>query len=195
MAMRSCVRHGGRRGRGRQYGSRAGERSIRSRSLAACPPTLIDWSKGADMIVVGCRGLGAIGRRLLGSVSSGLASPCTLSGRGHPRRGPDDAASVRWHPSWSVSMVRRLPRQATAIAFEEASRRGVDLVAVHAWSDFAVFELPGIEWSDSSRSKPTRRWPSGSPVGTNAIPTSPCDASCRRTGPHVSFSSSRSLRS
>ena len=37
---------------------------------------------------------------------------------------------------------------ATAIAFEEASRRGVELVAVHAWSDFAVAELPGVEWSD-----------------------------------------------
>jgi nucleotide-binding universal stress UspA family protein len=34
--------------------------------------TLIDLSKGAAMIVVGCRGLGAIGRRLLGSVSWGL---------------------------------------------------------------------------------------------------------------------------
>ena len=37
---------------------------------------------------------------------------------------------------------------ATAIAFDEASRRGVELVAVHAWSDYAVSELPGIEWSD-----------------------------------------------
>ena len=35
-------------------------------------PTLIDLSKEANMIVVGCRGLGAIGRRLLGSVSWGL---------------------------------------------------------------------------------------------------------------------------
>ena len=39
---------------------------------AAVLPTLIDRSKDAGMIVVGCRGLGAIGRRLLGSVSSGL---------------------------------------------------------------------------------------------------------------------------
>jgi nucleotide-binding universal stress UspA family protein len=37
---------------------------------------------------------------------------------------------------------------ATAFAFEEASRRGVELVAVHAWSDFAALELPGIDWSD-----------------------------------------------
>ena len=37
---------------------------------------------------------------------------------------------------------------ATAIAFDEASRRGVELVAMHSWSDFAVSELPGVEWSD-----------------------------------------------
>ena len=33
---------------------------------------LIDLSKEAAMIVVGCRGLGAIGRRLMGSVSWGV---------------------------------------------------------------------------------------------------------------------------
>ena len=39
---------------------------------AAVLPTRIDRSKDADMIVVGCRGRGVVGRRLLGSVSSGL---------------------------------------------------------------------------------------------------------------------------
>ena len=34
----------------------------------------IDLSKEAAMVVVGCRGLGAIGRRLLGSVSWGVWS-------------------------------------------------------------------------------------------------------------------------
>jgi len=36
---------------------------------------------------------------------------------------------------------------ATAIAFDEASRRGVDLVAVHTWSD-AGYELPDEGWSE-----------------------------------------------
>ncbi|MBV9319170.1 MAG: universal stress protein, partial [Mycobacterium sp.] len=37
---------------------------------------------------------------------------------------------------------------ATALAFDEASRRGVELIALHAWSDFTLgFELPGLEWS------------------------------------------------
>jgi nucleotide-binding universal stress UspA family protein len=35
---------------------------------------------------------------------------------------------------------------ATAIAFDEASRRGVELKALHAWSDTQVLELPGFDW-------------------------------------------------
>jgi nucleotide-binding universal stress UspA family protein len=35
---------------------------------------------------------------------------------------------------------------ATAIAFDEASRRDVGLIAVHAWSDVDVSEWPGIDW-------------------------------------------------
>jgi len=35
---------------------------------------------------------------------------------------------------------------ATAIAFDEASRRGVDLKALHAWTDAQVLELPGLDW-------------------------------------------------
>jgi len=36
---------------------------------------------------------------------------------------------------------------ATAIAFDEASRRHVGLIALHAWSDREIFELPGLDWS------------------------------------------------
>lgn len=34
---------------------------------------------------------------------------------------------------------------ATALAFDEASRRGVDLVALHAWSD-VVYPALGMDW-------------------------------------------------
>jgi nucleotide-binding universal stress UspA family protein len=37
---------------------------------------------------------------------------------------------------------------ATALAFDEASRRGVDLVALHAWSDVAVFPILGMDWHE-----------------------------------------------
>ena len=37
---------------------------------------------------------------------------------------------------------------ATALAFDEASRWGVDLVALHAWSDVGVFPVLGMDWRD-----------------------------------------------
>jgi nucleotide-binding universal stress UspA family protein len=110
-------------------------------------PTLVDWSKGADMIVVGCRGLGAIGRRLLGSVSWGLVQhahcPVAVIHDEDPLMPTPAVAPV-------VVGIDGSPASeaATAIAFDEASRRGVELVAVHAWSDYLVAELPGIDWSD-----------------------------------------------
>ena len=108
---------------------------------AAVLPTLIDRSKDAVMIVVGCRGLGAIGRRLLGSVSSGLLHHAHC-----PVAVIHDEDPMMPHPSEAPVVVgidgSPAAEQATAIAFDEASRRGVDLVAVHAWSDFPAFELP-----------------------------------------------------
>ena len=108
---------------------------------AAVLPTLIDRSKDAVMIVVGCRGLGAIGRRLLGSVSSGLLHHAHC-----PVAVIHDEDPMMPHPSEAPVVVgidgSPAAEQATAIAFDEASRRGVDLVAVHAWSDFPAFEVP-----------------------------------------------------
>ena len=110
-------------------------------------PALVDLSKDAEMIVVGCRGLGAIRRRLLGSVSWGLV----LHARCPVAVIHDEDPLM---PTLAVAPVvvgidgSPASEAATAIAFDEASRRGVDLVAVHAWSDRAVDELPGVEWPD-----------------------------------------------
>jgi nucleotide-binding universal stress UspA family protein len=38
---------------------------------------------------------------------------------------------------------------ATALAFEEASQRGVELVALHAWSDVGAFPMLGMDWRES----------------------------------------------
>jgi nucleotide-binding universal stress UspA family protein len=114
---------------------------------AGVVPTLVEWSKEAEMIVVGCRGLGAIGRRLLGSVSWGLirhaSCPVAVIHDEDPLMPTPRVAPV-------VVGIDGSPASdsATAVAFDEASRRGVELVAVHAWSDRAVSELPGLEWSD-----------------------------------------------
>ncbi|HEY7054442.1 MAG TPA: universal stress protein [Mycobacterium sp.] len=105
----------------------------------AALPGLISLSKDADMIVVGCRGLGAIARRLMGSVSWGLVHhahcPVAVVHTEDPVMSYATEAPVVVGIDGSPAS-----ESATAIAFDEASRRRVELVAVHAWSDYG---LPG----------------------------------------------------
>jgi nucleotide-binding universal stress UspA family protein len=114
--------------------------------FSATGTALFDLSTQAQMIVVGCRGHGRLERVLLGSVSAGLIHHAHC-----PVAVIHDEMSVAWQPS-------RLPvvvgidgspdsELATAIAFDEASWRGVELIAVHAWSDAHVSDIPSIEWS------------------------------------------------
>lgn len=107
-------------------------------------PGLVKASSGATMLVVGSRGMGAFGRALLGSVSSGVV---------HHARCPvaivhADEAQSPDHNSPVLLGVDGSPASeaATAFAFEEASRRGVDLVALHAWSDVGVFPILDMDW-------------------------------------------------
>ncbi|WP_431236782.1 universal stress protein [Mycolicibacterium aichiense] len=109
-------------------------------------PTLADLSKDAQLIVVGCRGRGALARSLLGSVSTGLV---------HHAHCPvaiihdEDPLTARPSKAPVVVGVDGSPasEKALEIAYEQASLRGVELVAVHAWSDTGVFEFPGLDWS------------------------------------------------
>ena len=109
-------------------------------------PTLVNLSKQADMVVVGCRGQGAVERALLGSVSSGLV---------HHAHCPvavvhdEDPLTTRSLQAPVVVGIDGSPisELATEIAFDEASRRGVGLVALHAWSDMGPLNFGSINWA------------------------------------------------
>jgi nucleotide-binding universal stress UspA family protein len=114
--------------------------------FSATVPTLVDLSKEAELMVVGTYGRGALARGLLGSVSSGLVrhAQCPVAViRDEEPRMP--------HPAQAPVLVgidgSPASELATAIAFDEASRRHVGLIALHAWSDREIFELPGLDWS------------------------------------------------
>lgn len=106
--------------------------------------TLIEYSRRADLVVVGSRGLSKWGRRLLGSVSSSLA---------HHAHGPVAVIPEGERPSTAPVVVgvdgSPASELATEIAFDEASRRGVELIVLHTWTDLN-FEFPAIRWNDLS---------------------------------------------
>ncbi len=125
------------------------DRSIEIRSELRCAPpvpTLVDMSTEAEMLVVGNNGRGAVARILLGSVSSSLVRsarcPVAVIRDEDPLMPQPQQAPVLLGIDGSPAS-----ELATAIAFDEASRRGVELTALHAWSDTDVFELPGMDWS------------------------------------------------
>lgn len=109
-------------------------------------PALVSASKQAQMVVVGNRGLGAVGRAVLGSVSSGLVhhARCPVAiVHADQAQAPDRTSPVLLGIDGSPAS-----EAATALAFDEASRRKVDLVALHAWSDVGIFPIVGMDWHE-----------------------------------------------
>lgn len=113
---------------------------------AGVVPTLLEESRDAQMIVVGSRGPDAFGRHVLGSVSSGLLhhAQCPVAVVHDPEQAEheirDDAPVLVGIDGSPASEA------ATALAFDEAARRNVPLVALHAWSDVGVFPILGMDW-------------------------------------------------
>ncbi|MBJ7338121.1 universal stress protein [Mycolicibacterium sp.] len=107
--------------------------------------TLIDLSKDAVMVVVGCRGRNASDRSILGSIPTGLIrhahSPVAIV---HDEVRPIvDSTTAPVVVGIDGSPTSDL---ATAIAFDEASRRHVGLVAVHCWGEYGPYEVASIDW-------------------------------------------------
>lgn len=92
-------------------------------------PQLVEASRDARMVVLGSRGLGGFTGILVGSTAVALVAhghcPVTVV-RGAPSDGPV-VVGVDGSP---------ISETAVALAFEEASLRGAELVAVHTWLDY-----------------------------------------------------------
>ncbi|WP_454197654.1 universal stress protein [Nocardia sp. Marseille-Q1738] len=113
-------------------------------------PTLIERSQHTRMLVVGSRGLGAFRRGLLGSVSAATTQHARCPVAVIHGMSAIDAVSATKPILVGVDGTdNSVP--AVELAFEEASLRGVGVVAVHAWSDVTGLDLPIGDWADLHR--------------------------------------------
>jgi nucleotide-binding universal stress UspA family protein len=121
--------------------------AVKSEIVFSTPAeALVKMSDEAEMIVVGSSGKGALARGVLGSVSSSVVrhANCPVA----VIRDEDPLMPDPQHAPVLVGIDGSPASElATEIAFDEASRRGVDLIALHAWSDVPILELPGLDSS------------------------------------------------
>src|SRR6516164_1713083 len=123
------------------------EVAVKSEVVFSTPAqALVKMSDEAEMIVVGSSGKGMLARGLLGSVSSSVVRQANC-----PVAVIRDEDLLMPDPQHAPVLVgvdgSSASELATEIAFDQASRRGVELIALHAWSDVCASGLPGWEWS------------------------------------------------
>jgi nucleotide-binding universal stress UspA family protein len=123
------------------------EVAVKSEVVFSTPAqALVKMSDEAEMIVVGSSGKGMLARGLLGSVSSSVVRQANC-----PVAVIRDEDLLMPDPQHAPVLVgvdgSPASELATEIAFDQASRRGVELIALHAWSDVPAFDLAGLDWS------------------------------------------------
>ena len=114
-------------------------------------PTLVDLSKHAELVVLGYQAAGPLPHALLRSVGYHMVRHAHC-----PVAVIHDSVSVDATPPPAPVVVgidgSAISEFATAIAFDEAARRHVDLVGLHTWLDSSRPEIgqpqrAPIEWS------------------------------------------------
>jgi nucleotide-binding universal stress UspA family protein len=92
-------------------------------------------SEHASLVVVGGRGVGGLAGLVLGSTTAALVAQAACPVVVVPA---DPSARTREPRSVVVGVAGRGDEEVLAFAFDEASARGGELVAVHAWQDVVL---------------------------------------------------------
>jgi nucleotide-binding universal stress UspA family protein len=113
------------------------------RQYAGVVPTLVEASNDAQMVVVGSSGR-AFGRGMLGPIIAGLLhhANCAVTVVPDPESAQHEIGDAPVLVGIDGSTASE---GAAAVAFDEASRRGVPLLALLAWSDVGVFPILGMD--------------------------------------------------
>jgi nucleotide-binding universal stress UspA family protein len=109
-------------------------------------PALAREAEDAELLVLGSRGHGGFAGLLLGSVGVSMAAQAACpvvivrEGGAHDEQDAPVVVGVDGAPGGDAAL---------AFAFDEASRLGAPLVAMHAWSDAALdpFLVPYLDWT------------------------------------------------
>jgi nucleotide-binding universal stress UspA family protein len=113
------------------------------RQYAGVVPTLVEASNDAQMVVVGSSRR-AFGRGMLGPVIAGLLhhANCAVTIVPDPESAQNEIGDAPVLVGIDGSTASE---GAAAVAFDQASRRGVPLLALLAWSDVGLFPILGMD--------------------------------------------------